>query len=127
MIQSNNNVLAVRFTCANTIEQGDAVEISATSTVAVPAAAGSYNIIGSVDSYVYEATECVVATKFRQRRDDRTAGDDWTDDVGAFVWGNNGKVYKFVPSGEGAHNAAAIAGVVIKGAAADGTVETLEY
>lgn len=104
MIQSNNNVLAVRFTCANTIAQGDIVEVSADNTVAVLSAPGSANVVGSVDSYVYGATECVVATRFRQRRDDRIAGEDLS--VGAFVFGADNKVYKYTPATAATHTGA---------------------
>ena len=104
MIQSNNNVLAVRFTCANTIAQGDIVEISADNTVAVLSAAGSAKVVGSVDSYAYGATECVVATRFRQRRDDRIAGEDLA--VGAFVFGDGSKVYQYTPATAATHTGA---------------------
>lgn len=123
MFQSQNNVLAVRFTCANTIAQGNVVEITTDNTVAVPSAAGSLKIVGSVDSYAYGATECVVATKFRQRRDDRIAGENF-DACGPFVWGNDKKVYVY---DDQTHSPAAIAGLVIKIGDATEAVETLEY
>ena len=104
MIQSNNNVLAVRFTCANTIAQGDIVEVSADNTVAVLSASGSASVVGSVDSYVYGATECVVATRFRQRRDDRVAGEDLS--VGPFVFGADNKVYQYTPATAATHTGA---------------------
>lgn len=123
MTQSKDNALAVAFTCATTINVNDMVEISAANTVAVPSGAGSIKIVGKVIKHTDDATECVVETKFRERRTDRVSGAAVS--VGAFVFDADAKVINY---NSGSHSPAAICGLIITTAnAADVAVETLEY
>lgn len=122
MIQSNANVLAVRFTCANTIDKGDVVEITTDNTVAAVTGA-SAKVVGVVESYVYGATECVVNTRFRERRDDRVAGENFAA-CAPFYFGASNKVYLWET---GTDKPETIGGLVIKIGDADETVETLEF
>ena len=122
MIQSNNNVLAVRFTCANTVDVGDIVEITTDNTVAAISAA-SAKIVGCVVSHAYGATECVVATRFRERRDDRVAAENFAA-CAPFYFGADNKVYLWET---GTDKPEVIGGLVIKAGDADATVETLEF
>lgn len=122
MIQTNQNVLAVRFTCANTIDKGDVVEITTDNTVAAVSGA-SIKVVGVVESYTYGATECVVNTRFRERRDDRVAGENFAA-CAPFYFGASNKVYLWET---GTDDPACIAGLVIKKGDADDIVETLEF
>lgn len=94
-------VLAISFACADTIQKGDIVEITDDLEVAVLSAAGSASVVGSVDNYAYGSTTCTVATRFRERRSDRIAGEDLT--VGPFVFGALNKVYKYTPATAATH------------------------
>ena len=85
MNQGVQDILAVSFACPTTIEVGDIVEISADNTVAKIAGIGSVDFVGVVCSHIPGAAFCTVATRFRERRDDRLAGVTVTP--GAFVWG----------------------------------------
>lgn len=123
MAQSKGDVLAQSFTCATTIDVGDMVEISAANTVAVPGGAGSIKIVGRVVKHLDNATECVVETKFREKRTDRISGAAVA--VGAFVFDANGKVINY---DSGVHSPAAICGLAITTTnAGDVAVDTLEY
>ncbi len=126
MKQRNDNVLAVSFICPTTIAVGDVaiLNTAAAKTVKKNDAAGSVNLVGVVDAHLDGATTCTVATKFRERRDDRVSGAAIAT-TGPFVWDAAHKVIKYNPA---SHDAAAIAGLVITLAnAADIVVETLEY
>ena len=122
MIQNKSNVLAVRFTCANTIEKGDVVEITTDNTVAAVSGA-SAKVVGVVDAYSYGETECVVATRFRERRDDRVAGENFAA-CAPFYFGASNKVYLWE---NGTDDPETIGGLVIKAGDKDATVETLEF
>lgn len=122
MIQSNNNVLAVRFTCATTVDVGDIVEITADNTVAALSGV-SIKVVGCVVSHAYGATECVVATRFRERRDDRIAAENFAA-CAPFYFGADNKVYLWEAGTDGV---ASIGGLVIKAGDADEAVETLEF
>jgi hypothetical protein len=122
-----SDVLAVGFSCADTIRVGDIVELSAAKTVAVPAAAGSLKIVGTVVAHGLDATTCTVETRFREYRygsKRRTAGGAIA--AGSpLVVGTAGKIIAYV---EATHSPAAIIGLAVTAAAADGDpVETLEY
>lgn len=123
MAQSKGDVLAQSFTCATTVNVGDMVEISAANTVAVPSGAGSIKIVGRVVKHLDDATECVVETRFREKRTDRLSGAAVA--VGAFVFNGSGKVINY---DDQTHSPAAICGLVITTAnAGDVAVETLEF
>lgn len=126
-VRKVSDVLAVGFTCADTIRAGDIVELSAAKTVAVPTAAGSLQIVGTVIAHTKDALKCTVETKFREYRygtRSRTAGGAIT--AGSpIVVGTGGKVIAFV---DATHSVAAIIGLAVTAAAADGDlIETLEY
>ncbi|MDQ1285646.1 MAG: hypothetical protein QG663_1060, partial [Thermodesulfobacteriota bacterium] len=93
MNQGVQDILAVSFACPTTIEVGDIVEISADNTVAKVAGIGSVDFVGTVCSHIPGAASCTVATRFRERRDDRLAGVTVTS--GAFVWGPSNKAYPY--------------------------------
>jgi hypothetical protein len=141
--QKLRNVLSLNFPCADTITEGNVVEITGDYTIAVPSAAGSLNIVGTVArkrGYLLSnannawptpeggvtggaPAECTVETRFREHRDDRVSGA--AVPVGPFVFDATGKV---IPYAAGTHDPSAIRGLVIVHAAASGaTVETLEY
>ena len=143
MHQRLQEVLAFNFACADSIAEGSIVEITGDLTVAVPVAAGSLKVIGTVirkrghamsnAGNVYGATpasvtggapaECTVETRFRERRDDRVSGAAVA--VGPFVFDAAGKVIAYDDS---VHSPAAIRGLVITHTAAgDAVVQTLEY
>lgn len=123
MYQKRSDVLAIKLTCPTTVEVGDVVVIDDDLEVAAISAAGSTKIVGTVCQYLEDATYCTVETKFRERRDDRLAGAACA--VGPFVWNSAGKAIAYDAD---AHDAAAIAGLVIVAADnADEVVETLEY
>lgn len=122
MKQSKSDVLAVKFTCATSVAVGDMVEITAANTVAVPSGAGSIKIVGRVVQHLDSATECVVETKFREKRTDRVSGAAVA--VGAFVFDGDGKVINYSSD---THSPAAICGLAITTTnAGDVAVETLE-
>lgn len=122
MKQSKGDILAVKFTCATTVEKGDVVEISADNTVAVPAGAGSIKIVGTVVKHLDGATECVVETPFRECREDRVSGAACA--VGPFVFDSAGKVIAYDAN---THSPAAIRGLAITSTNAGNlTIETLE-
>jgi hypothetical protein len=76
-----------------------------------------------VQSHALLATECTIATRFRERRDDRVSGAAIAA-PGPFVWD---AAHKAISYNAGTHDPAAIAGLVITTAnAGDVTVETLE-
>lgn len=124
MKQNRSSVLAVRLTCPTTIEVGDVVILdTAAKTVKKLDAAASVKIVGTVESHADLATECTVATRFRERRDDRVSGAAISA-PGPFVFDASMKAIAYAA---GTHDAAAIAGLVITTAnAADVVVETLE-
>jgi len=89
---SNNKApcLAVSFTCPSDIEVGDPVVISSSDyTVAAISAEADVKHIGTVVKHEDSATTCTVETKFRERRDDRTAAAVFAN--GPFVWDATGK------------------------------------
>ena len=141
--QKLQEVLAFNFACADSIAEGQVVEITGDLTVAVPTGAGSLKVVGTVvrkkghlmsnAGNVYGATpatvtggapaECTVETRFRERRDDRVSGAAVA--VGPFVFDANGAVIAYNAS---VHSPAAIRGLVITHAAAGAAVvQTLEY
>lgn len=123
MKQTIHDVLAVAFTCPTSIAVGDVALIDDDNEIIKNASAGSLKRVGTVVTHTESATTCVVATPFRERRDDRVAGA--TCAVGPFVWNADMKVIAYDAN---THDPYAIAGVVIKAAAdADDVVETLEY
>ena len=113
MSRSMRECLSLNFACADSIAEGKVVEIVDDLTVAVPTTAASINVVGTVirkkgflpsnAGNVYGANrqsvtggapaECTVETGFRERRDDRVAGEFLS--VGPFVFGSDGKAYKF--------------------------------
>lgn len=126
-IKSNHNILAVVFACADTIRKDDLVEISGAGAVAVPTAAGSIKIVGNVAAHDKGALTCTVDTQFREYRygdKGRTAGAAIPAGT-PFVASTDGKVIAY---NDATHDSAAILGLAVTAAAADGDViETLEF
>lgn len=88
------NILAKSFICAkNVLVVGDDVKLSADGTVAKITAPSALHV-GRVAVYTEDAEKCTVATKFRDFRNDRVAGEAVT--FGPFVLGADGKVYSAV-------------------------------
>ena len=124
-LRKKSDVLAKKFSCASTINEGDVVEISGAGIVALPSAAASLSIVGTVSIHEKDALFCTVDTKFREYREDRVAGE--AIDAGSpFVHGaGDGKLYAY---DDETMDSAAIAGLAVTTAAADGDViKTLEY
>jgi hypothetical protein len=129
MYQTLREVLAIHFSTSNAVVEGDVVEIVGDLDINKPSAAGSLAIVGTVDRVrgakfeggaPYDVT---VATGFRERRDDRTAGAAVA--VGPFVFDTNGQVVAYDAQ---THSPAAIRGLAITHATAkDQVVQTLEY
>jgi hypothetical protein len=129
MYQTQREVLAINFSTSNAVVRGDVVEIVGDLDINKPSVAGSLAIIGTVDrargakfegGAPYDVT---VATGFRERRDDRTAGAAVS--VGPFVFDANGQVIAYDAE---THSPAAIRGLVITAATAKNqVVQTLEY
>ena len=123
MKQTLHDVIAVAFTCPTTIAVGDVAIIDDDNEIIKLNAAASLKRVGTVVTHTDSATTCVVATPFRERRDDRVSGAACA--VGPFVWDADMKVIAYDAN---THDPAAIAGVVITAASGgDETVETLEY
>jgi hypothetical protein len=125
MYQKKNDVLAVKFTvAANAVEVGDVVILSADNTVKKNDAAGSLLVVGTVCQYRTDDTQCVVETRFRERRDDRIIPEA-NMTFGPFVFDANNKVIAYVAE---SHSPAAIRGLCLTSATGTGdAVETLEY
>lgn len=87
------DILAISFACPTTIAVGDVVKISGDNAVVKNTDIGSVNIAGVVCAHVPGAASCTVATRFRERRDDRLAGVTVTP--GGFVWGPLNKAYPY--------------------------------
>ena len=95
MYQKKSKVLAIRFACPTTIEVGDVAVITNTdNTIAKVSTEGSNKIIGTVATHKDGASECVVETRFRERRDDRVCAAVFNN--GPFVWDNTGKAVSYV-------------------------------
>ncbi len=107
--QSKDKVLAVKFACLSTIEVGNPVAMSGDLAVALQSGAAPVDLIGNVCAHLDDALECTVATRFRERRDDREAPAAVT--VGPFVFDADQTVINYVVD---THDPAALAGVVIK-------------
>lgn len=84
-------ILAKSFTCAkNVLAVNDDVALSANSTVAKITAPSALHV-GRVAVYTKDTEECTIATKFRDCRNTRVAGEAVT--IGPFVIGADGKVF----------------------------------
>jgi len=93
MNQGLQDILAISLACPTTIEVGDAVKISGDNAVVKNTEIGSVNVAGVVCAHIPGAASCTVATRFRERRDDRLAGVAVTP--GAFVWGPLNRAYPY--------------------------------
>ena len=93
MNQGVQDILAVSFACPTTIEVGDVVKISGDNAVIKNTDIGSVDVVGTVCAHIPGAAFCTVATRFRERKDDRLAGVTVTP--GAFVWGPLNKAYPY--------------------------------
>ncbi|MDR3605479.1 MAG: hypothetical protein P4L38_12680 [Syntrophaceae bacterium] len=93
MNQGVQDILAISFACPTTTEEGDVVKISGDNAVVKNTDIGSVNVVGVVCAHIPGAAACTVATRFRERRDDRLAGVTVTP--GAFVWGPLNRVYPY--------------------------------
>jgi hypothetical protein len=87
------DILAISFACPTDIEVGDVVKISGDNAVVKNTDLGSVNVVGVVCAHIPGAASCTVATRFRERRDDRLAGVTVTP--GSFVWGALNKAYPY--------------------------------
>ena len=93
MNQAVQDILAISVACPTDIEDGDVVKISGDYAVVKNTDIGSVNVAGVVCAHIPGAASCTVATRFRERRDDRVAGVAVTP--GGFVWGPLNKVYPY--------------------------------
>jgi hypothetical protein len=93
MNQGVQDILAVSFACPTTIEVGDVVKISGDNAVIKNTDIGSVAVVGTVCAHIPGAAYCTVATRFRERKDDRLAGVIVTH--GAFVWGPLNRAYPY--------------------------------
>lgn len=93
MNQAIQDILAVSFSCPTDIEVGDVVRISGNNAVVKNTEVGAVDVVGVVCAHIPGAASCTVATKFRERRDDRLAGVGLT--VGGFVWGPSNFAYQY--------------------------------
>jgi hypothetical protein len=93
MNQGVQDILAISFACPTTIEEGDVVKISGDNAVVKNTDIGSVNVVGVVCAHIPGAASCTVATRFRERRDDRLAGVTVTP--GGFVWGPLNRAYPY--------------------------------
>ena len=93
MNQAVENILAISLACPITIEVGDVVKISGDNAVVKNTDLGSVNVVGVVCAHIPGAASCTVATRFRERRDDRLAGVPVTP--GGFVWGPLNRAYPY--------------------------------
>lgn len=85
MYQRKGKVLSVGFACPTNIEVGDVAVITSTdNTIAKVSSEAPINIVGTVATHTDGASTCVVETKFRTRRDDRTAAAVFAN--GPFIW-----------------------------------------
>lgn len=121
MLRKLNNVLAVEFTCASTIDVDDIVEISAASTVAVPSSAASIAIVGRVCKHAEDATTCTVETKFREYRDDVIAGEAIS--AGTPIV-NSATAPKVIAYTDVSHDSAEIMGLAVTASSQDGDAIT---
>ncbi len=92
------DVLAVSFECPADVKVGDKVEVKTPVTTGIPAVqkisvVGSPKVVGTVCRHRDDETNCTVETPFRERRDDRIAGENLV--VGPFMFGPDNKVYKY--------------------------------
>ncbi|MGC8602144.1 MAG: hypothetical protein ACP5VS_00480 [Desulfomonilaceae bacterium] len=93
MNQGVQDILAISFACPTDIEVGDVVKISGDNAVVKNTDLGSVNVVGVVCAHIPGAASCTVATRFRERRDDRLAGVTVTP--GGFVWGPLNRAYPY--------------------------------
>jgi hypothetical protein len=93
MNQGVQDILAISFACPTTIEEGDVVKISGDNAVVKNTDIGSVDVVGVVCAHIPGAASCTVATRFRERRNDRLAG--VTVAPGAFVWGPLNRAYPY--------------------------------
>ena len=94
MIQTKEKVLAISVACPSTVEIGDPVLLSGDLTCkAIDALASTY-LLGVVVEHEDDAETCVVATRFRERRDDRVSYGG--PSVGPFVLNAAGKAINYV-------------------------------
>ncbi|MEW6351294.1 MAG: hypothetical protein AB1646_19745 [Thermodesulfobacteriota bacterium] len=117
MIQRLSNVLAVSLACPADVAVGDMVEIASSKTVAKLTTVGSSKLVGVVVVHRAEALLCTVETPFRERRDDRVAGE--AVPVGPFVWGPANKTYAYTPGSVPRHDGTAVGPVTITAAGND--------
>lgn len=93
MIQKKERVLAVAFICPTDIELDEPVLLSDDLTVKAIDAAASNMLVGTVAKHEAGDAECTVATRFRERRDDRVSAG--APAVGPFVFDATGKAIAF--------------------------------
>ncbi len=93
MNQGVQDILAISLACPTTIEEGDVVKISGDNAVVKNTEIGSVNVVGVVCAHIPGTASCTVATRFRERRDDRLAGVTVTP--GGFVWGPLNRAYPY--------------------------------
>lgn len=88
--------LSISFTCPTDISVGDPVRVTDELTVSNLTSTAHRDVIGSVIEHLDGESTCVVATKFREKRD-RSAYAELG--YGPFVWGTDNKPVAWTPPG----------------------------
>ena len=101
-MKAKDDILAVSVAVPVTVLEGDVVEITGHLAADKPSAEGSVKILGTCTGHVLSShgwsnpeANATIATRFREMRDDRTAGE--VVDVGPFVWNADMDVINYDP------------------------------